>query len=78
MDLLSTTWLGRSLGLGMLLQQMPNQPRCARAALAFGVELGLHGDRYLDHYSHHLHGASHRQLHASNRQHSMQTFIYLS
>ena len=39
----------------MPLQQMPNQPRRARAALAFGVELGLEIGWKLDVESLHLH-----------------------
>ena len=40
--------LRRLLALEMLLQQMPNQSGCARAAVAFGVKLGLERSRNLD------------------------------
>jgi hypothetical protein len=43
------------LALEMLREELPNQPRCARAALAFGVEFGLERFGKLDVESLHLH-----------------------
>jgi hypothetical protein len=47
--------LRRLLALEMLLQQMPNQPGGARAAFAFGVELGFERFGKLNVHPGHLH-----------------------
>ena len=55
----------RLLAFEMLFEQVPDQAAGRRALAPFGVELGFERSWYLNHYSHHLHGASFRQLHAS-------------